>query len=140
MGAVDIFMDVVDISGGGDFVNSIRWALERTTVLLAVIGPEWYRFRSEYDKKNRRVKFDYVEFEIRQVLERHRPVLPIILEDTPAPTPGSVPSSLRELAELNAVRVTREALDEDLKRLVQAVATLPHYANPISHEDIPGER
>jgi hypothetical protein len=123
-----LFLDVDAIRYGDDFRRRIGEALDRTGVLLAIIGDRWLdaedRARSaggrRLDDPN-----DYVSIEISSALERGITVVPVLVGEAQMPPASDLPGHLVELAYRNAAEV-RSGRDFSfhVNRLIEAIADL----------------
>ena len=101
-GRENVFMDLDSIGAGADYRQQIRQTLSRTDVLIAVIGPKWLGPRD--DSSNRISDAgDVVRLEIASALTQQTPIIPVLVNDTIMPPPGSLPPDIQELAFRNAV-------------------------------------
>ena len=77
----------------------------------------WLR---QFDASGRRLdsESDWVRIEIESALQRHRVVLPVLLDDAKMPDEASLPDSLRELAFLHAYTVRENTFERDLNGLI----------------------
>jgi hypothetical protein len=95
-GEANVFLDWASI-GDDDDVEPVLWSgLDRSCVVLVLIGRYWL-----VDHSNRKIADDpddYVRMEIRRALTLGIPVIPILLDDTPLPSPADLPEALRELS------------------------------------------
>ena len=127
-GRDSVFIDVDSIPLGDDFRNRIEDTLDRSGVLLAIIGDRWLGSRPD-DRGGtvRRIDDpgDYVAMEVTAALERGITVIPVLVGDASMPTGDELPHDLAALALRNAA-VVRSGRDfrDDVRRLVEAV--IPH--------------
>src|SRR5437773_1319137 len=85
-GKKNVFMDFDSIPPGIDFRVHIKQTIERSNLVVAIIGPGWV---GEESNGSRRIddENDFVRLEIAYALERGVPVIPILINDTPMPKP-----------------------------------------------------
>jgi hypothetical protein len=76
-GRKQVFLDVVNIEYGDDFVEEITTAIESCRVLLAVIDPHWVAALNERISAQRK---DYVRLEIELALRRGLRVIPVLVD------------------------------------------------------------
>jgi hypothetical protein len=94
-GEESIFLDVDSRSPGLSFAAKVESALNRTDVVLVIIGPTWLASLTERRDDSR----DWVRFEVAQSLKRpHLPVVPVCSPGVSIPQPHQLPEDLRELA------------------------------------------
>jgi hypothetical protein len=92
-----VFMDYDSIPIGADFRQFIKNALDKCDVLLVVIGPRWV---DAGDRSGPRIMrdSDWVRIEIETALKKEIPIIPILIDRTPLPTPERLPDSIRDFA------------------------------------------
>jgi TIR domain/Sulfatase-modifying factor enzyme 1 len=90
-GRDNLFMDVVAIPLGLDFVKVIDEEIAKCDVLLAIIGPGWLGARDEDGRRRLDNPHDFVRIEIAAALKRDIPVVPILVDGTPVPEARQLP-------------------------------------------------
>ncbi|MEM9302563.1 MAG: toll/interleukin-1 receptor domain-containing protein [Pseudomonadota bacterium] len=93
-----VFQDVTEIAPGADFSESIRREIERSDILLALIGPNWVR-------EGGADRVDWVFREIESALENRLEILPVLVEGGTMPPEESLPATIRFVTRLNAIKV-----------------------------------
>lgn len=112
-----VFRDVVDLRAGADFHQSLRAAIQDSSVVLVVIGSG--------SKERLENPDDYVRQEVETALTTGRPILPVLLDGTQMPTVSELPESIRKLSSLQAAPVRGGAdFNADLDRLATAIEHL----------------
>ena len=101
-GKKNVFMDFDSIPPGADFRQQIKQMIERSKLVIAIIGPHWL---GEQPDASRRIDnpADFVRLEIAYALERGIPVIPVLVNNTPMPRPEKLPQEIEGLAFRNAV-------------------------------------
>jgi hypothetical protein len=101
-GKRNVFMDFDSIPPGVDFRERIRHTIERSNLVIAVIGPHWL---GEQSDGSRRIDdpTDFVRLEIDYALKGGIPVIPLLVNSTPMPKPEKLPSDIEALAFCNAL-------------------------------------
>jgi tetratricopeptide (TPR) repeat protein len=101
-GKGNVFMDFDSIPYGVDFREHIKHMIDRSKVLIAIIGPDWSGKRRQ---RARRIDdpADFVRLEIAYALQRGIPLIPVLINDTPMPKAPDLPSDIEALAFRNAV-------------------------------------
>jgi hypothetical protein len=123
-GEYTVFRDV-QMRPGIDFVDEITRAAGSCHVLLAVIGPRWATIAGPDGAPRLQDPGDFVRLEIETALARPDVVvIPVLVEDAIMPSPAELPPSLKELARLNASRLSDTSWDYDVGRLGDAVAPI----------------
>ena len=96
-GADEIFKDVDDIPGGLDFRDVVTGWIERSDVMLVLMGHDWISDRLHNPG-------DFVRLEIEHGMERDDcRVIPVRVNRAPMPSLNDLPESLHDLAYRNAI-------------------------------------
>jgi hypothetical protein len=123
---LDLFMDIT-IGLGQDFVRVIEGAIERCSVVLAVVGPRWLTVRDRPRGGVRRIDLpdDFVRTELLTARRLGRLVVPVLVGGARMPTPDRLPDELRWFATVNAHELRGErAFRVDARELARALRTL----------------
>lgn len=99
-----VFMDVDHIPFGIDFRAHIQETLQRTDVLIAVIGRNWLG-KSTDGAARMHEKTDPVRVEIETALERKTPIIPVLVDGARMPQSADLPEEFGNFAYLNAAEV-----------------------------------
>src|SRR5947207_8329056 len=96
-GKKNVFMDFDSIPPGADFRQHIKQMIERSRLVIAIIGPHWL---GEQPDTARRIDnpADFVRLEIAYALEGGIPVIPLLINTTQMPKPEMLPPDIQELA------------------------------------------
>jgi hypothetical protein len=115
-----VFIDVLGIETGADFVKRLDAALGQCGVLLVLIGKRWAGSddRGESRLQNPR---DWVRVEVGTALRRGVKVIPVLLDGASMPAEGSLAEELRPLVRLNAIDVRTSRLNADVWDLTGSV-------------------
>jgi hypothetical protein len=121
-----IFMDLDSIEAGLDFADVIQEAVNTCTVFLALIGPKWATLTDEQGVRRLDNPRDFVRFEVQAALKRGRDVrtIPVLVDGAQPPRQQELPSGLKKLARLNAVRMSYDRFDDDAGRLFNLIGRL----------------
>jgi hypothetical protein len=122
-GPARIFKDHVSIVAGDDFAAAIRRAVEASTVILVVIGPDWIDATLASGARRLDDPQDWVRLEIEFAFEANLPVVPVLVEGATMPTAGQLPASLEALARCQAVELSETRWRYDAERLIGALTT-----------------
>ncbi len=117
-----VFKDVDSVPAGADFRVVIEQAIQKSDVVIAVLGPSW--FSAVDDEGHRRLddENDFVRFELEKALGFGKHVIPVLVGSAKMPRPADVPASLKDLAFKNAVPVRPDPdFHRDLDRLIRAI-------------------
>src|SRR5207244_10745592 len=101
-GKKNVFMDFDSSPPGAYFLQHIKQMIERSRLVIAIIGPHWL---GEQPDTSRRIDnpADFVRLEITYALEGGIPVIPVLVNNTPMPSPEKLPKEIEGLAFRNAV-------------------------------------
>ena len=102
-GRGQVFMDFDSIPYGVDFRDHIKQMIDRSKLVIAVIGADWLGRKG----KNRRIDdpTDFVRLEIGYALERNLPIIPVLVGNTRMPKPDQLPKEIEGLAFRNAINL-----------------------------------
>jgi len=117
-----VFMDVLGIAPGADFVKQLESAVDQCDVLLALIGKRW---AGEDGAGQARIHDpqDWVRVEVATAIRRGVRVIPVLLDGASMPALESLPEELRPLARMNAVDVRTSRLNADVWDLTGSTIT-----------------
>jgi hypothetical protein len=115
------FMDVEDVPPGIAFGEHIESVIRGARVFLAVIGPQW-RTGNNPDQPRLFERDDWVRIEIEKALEKHIPIIPVLIDDELMPRGEDLPPSLRALPNFHGIRVDSERdFNVHVKRLIRGI-------------------
>ena len=122
-GAEAIFLDIDAIPLGVDFRTYIRSVLQRSDVLVAIVGPAWHGETgagARIDEPD-----DPVRVEVELALAAGLMIVPVLVDGAQMPAPTALPASLAPLAFLNAATVdTGRDFRHHVDRLIDALDDL----------------
>ena len=116
-----VFRDVASI-GAGKWRVRIDSALATSAVCLPVIGLRWC---DDTNGPRLATDGDMVRHEILAALARSvdgLTLIPALVEGAPMPAPERLPAELHELLEWNAFALSESGWEDDMRRLIEAVA------------------
>lgn len=113
-----VFHDHESILAGDDFAVSIRRAINSSTVVLAVVGPDWLAARDERGTRRLDDPADFVRLEIEGALDAGIPVVPVLVEGAAMPTAAQLPAALAGFARCQAVELSDSRWRYDTDRLI----------------------
>ena len=119
-----VFMDVDTIKPGRDFRKAINESIRSCSVLLAIIGPDWFGVVDSNGEQRLADKNDYVRLEIASALERDVTVIPVMVRGARMPDAELLPPEMKELAYRNTVELTHARWRTDLQFLNEALQPL----------------
>ncbi|MEW6401277.1 MAG: toll/interleukin-1 receptor domain-containing protein [Chloroflexota bacterium] len=128
-----VFRDIDDIGPGEDFRAKLAREIDKSDILLIIIGPKWESISDE--KGNRRLDDpdDFVRLEVEGGLKRtDKIVIPVLVEGTSMPQPNRLTESLRELCYRNAVSVRQDPdFNHDMERLIHEIKRIGSANTPV---------
>lgn len=117
-----VFMDIDDIAPGTDFPDLIAQTLAKADTILVVIGPAWLNTAGPDGRRRLDDPNDYVRREIGTGIEQRKRVVPLLVGGARMPREEELPAQITELARLNALEISDQRFDQDMKRLLAVVA------------------
>src|SRR3954454_11760449 len=100
----DLFIDVEQLRAGVDFAEAIRSAVDRSAVVIALIGRDWTTCTTSDGRRCLDDPNDYVRLEIASALARERVlVVPVLVQAAPPPAERAPPPDLKPLAGRQAI-------------------------------------
>ena len=118
-------MDVESLRPGGQFEEGLANALERSDVLLVVIGSRWKALMTSRTESG---EPDFVRKEIAGALERKLSVIPVRVGDQgkfpPLPRADELPSDIRDFVRYQSQDLTYQSMGRDITALTQAIVRL----------------
>lgn len=118
----EFFFDVDDIPAGDDFVRVVEAAIDRSDVMLVIIGKDW---SSKLHKQEGGE--DFVLLEVKLALEKNIRIIPVLINDSQMPEAGSLPEEIKALSKKNAVQIRHSRFEKDIQGLV---AELKNFVTP----------
>jgi len=117
-----VFLDVDDPEAGEDYRTVIERALDRTDVVLAVIGSHWLTITDRDGRRRIDNPDDMVRIELETALAKSLRIVPLLVEGAPMPAAADVPPSLQALSYRTAMPVRPDPdFQTDMGRLVQSL-------------------
>lgn len=116
-----LFFDIDHIAPGQDFVQVLDDSLNRSSVLLVVIGKRW---TGTGRVGGRRIDQpdDFVRLEVASGLRRpDLRVIPVLIQGVKMPAPAALPDDLKDLSRRNATELSDTRWKEDVARLIASL-------------------
>lgn len=111
-----VFLDVNEIIAGTKWEEAIKKAIAECDIGLVLIGPGW-----KNDAKAGTLG-RHVHQEVKFLLERKIPTIPVLLADETMPRREELPDELRELTDYEAVIIRpRDEFEHGIRRLIRGV-------------------
>lgn len=118
----DVFLDHESIKAGTRFEDVILAELNKTKVFLCVIGPSWLKLRDEVTGQRRLdADEDFVRREIEVALRDGITIIPVFVEGAVVPMKTALPKPISRLTDLNAIFISSNDIEHDIKKLVEIV-------------------
>jgi hypothetical protein len=119
-----VFKDVDSIPLGLDFREHLREQVGHCAVLVAVIGRNWNPTTASGQQRLSDPR-DHLRIEIESALDRHIPVIPVLVDGIEMPAEDELPPSLAPLAYHNGISVRPDPdFHHDADRLVRGIEQL----------------
>ncbi|WP_341892427.1 toll/interleukin-1 receptor domain-containing protein [Variovorax sp. YR752] len=118
-----VFRDHQSLNPGEDFTEAIRRAVSTSTVMLAIIGPDWLTAQGSDGKRRLDQPTDFVRQEIETALQAHVPVIPVLVEGAQMPARETLPKSIGELWRINAMELSESRWHFDTDTLMRTLQT-----------------
>jgi hypothetical protein len=113
-----IFRDLDALRPGAVYGNVIHTAIAGCDALIAVIGSNWLEARDREGRRRLDNKADLVRTEIATALAQNKIVVPVLVEDAKMPSEPDLPPDLAALASRNALLISDQRWEYDVKRLM----------------------
>jgi TIR domain len=116
-----VFRDATSLGPGRDFRAELQRRLERCTVLIVIIGPNWLTARDEAGRRRLDNSSDYVRMEIAESLNRKIRVLPVTLNDVRLPLRDELPAEIVDLAQRQSRVFRSRYYQADFQEIVSII-------------------
>ena len=116
-----VFRDYDSIVAGSDFVKAIDGAIRMSTVVLAIVGPDWLEARDAQGRRRLDEAGDFVRLEIESALRAELPVIPVLVEGAKMPAAAALPPSLEPFTRCQAVELSESRWRDDADRLIASL-------------------
>jgi hypothetical protein len=120
-GSQNVFVDVLAIAPGANFVESIAQEVRVADVVLVLIGPSWLTATDKMGRRRLDNPQDFVRLEIEFALRSKKPIIPVLVEGARMPNTGELSETLRELTRINAASVQHPTFHHDVERLINDI-------------------
>jgi TIR domain len=117
-----LFKDVDNIPPGVDYRTYIENAVKQSSVMLAVIGPDWLSLKNATGQRRIDDPDDSVQIELSSALRLQRVIIPLLVGRAQMPTTHALPPALKPLAYINCLSVRSDPdFVGDIARLLRAL-------------------
>ena len=125
-GADRVAFDVDALEYGPDYLRQILGWLDRSAVVLAVVGPTWLDVRGDLGVRRLDQTSDVVRIELEYAMQSGVRVIPVLIRGAEMPSESQLPAALADFARCNAIELRHTYFTDDVKSLVGALrAYLP---------------
>jgi len=114
-------MDVDNIPLGENFQSYIASWIEKSDIILVVIGPNWLSTRNADGQRRLDDPSDFVRIEVASALSLGKTVIPVLVRGATMPDENSLPNDMKALAYRNAARINQESFVSDTRRLADSL-------------------
>jgi hypothetical protein len=125
-----LFIDVDRIRPGADFTSVVRAAVDKSDVLVAVIGLQWLTLAASDGGRRIDQPGDWVAEEVGTALRRGTLVIPVLVDGAQMPSRAELPEALADLANRQALRIAHESFAADSRRLIETIEEMVSAATP----------
>ena len=117
-----VFMDVGAIAVGDQWADRLRRAINKATVVLAVVGTGWLKAADAFGRRRLDQPNDWVRLEILTALAARTPILPLPIGGGSEMLPAEgLPPELQPLLNVQMLRLREERWDDDVDLVVAAL-------------------
>jgi hypothetical protein len=119
-----VFMDVEGLTGGQEFPAVIQAEIERSDVLIALIGPSWFTTGDEGARPRIEDPNDYLRRELETAFAAGVEVIPVLVGGASMPSEGHVPEVIRPLCQRQAIQLMDRHWSADVTTLIETFTKL----------------
>lgn len=112
-----VFLDTSGLDGGENWLHSLEREVDRSTVLLVLIGSGWISIGSDQGGRRLDDPNDVVRLEIARALARQIAVVPVLIDDSQMPSFTDLPTLLLPLALSHAMVFRSASAAEDADKI-----------------------
>jgi pterin-4a-carbinolamine dehydratase len=124
LGEACVFMDVAGILAGEAWPERLERELDRATVLIVLIGPQWLKAADDFGRRRLDQPQDWVRREICHAIDSKIPMIPIMIEDvSDLPLGAGLPKRLKPLLRHQRLTLCNERWEDDMRCLVETLVS-----------------
>ena len=112
-----VFIDVDSIRPGEDFQFVLEHDLEKSAVVVVVIGPRWLEMLKSSGAAESKTTRDYARLEVASALDRKLPIFPVLVDGAAMPEATELPDDLKPLAFRQAFSIRHDSFPRDMREL-----------------------
>jgi hypothetical protein len=128
-GECTAFYDVDNIPLGVDFRDHLKSAIEKSSIVLVVIGEKWLG-NSTNNVRRIDMPSDFVRIEVESALDMNKIVIPVLTGNVTMPQETDLPHSISSLAYRNAARLSSGTdYSSHFSKLLEALDPLLSYSS-----------
>src|SRR4051812_3392611 len=131
-----VFLDVESLDAGVRWRDAIRDYVDRSDVMIIVIGDEWLETRDRQRKLEN--ADDPVRLELEAAFARpEMHILPVLVEDAPMPPGHELPETVQALCDYHAHAIHDRTYDADVNALVERLGKLSQQLADMAEPSAP---
>ena len=116
-GDEQVFRDKEDIAGGVSWKQHVLDEIDHGSALLVLIGRNWASALDAHGQRRLDNSDDPIRLEIADALRDGAVVIPVLLENAEMPEAAELPEEIRELSDLNALRLRDGDWQHDIDKI-----------------------
>ncbi|MEM9089604.1 MAG: toll/interleukin-1 receptor domain-containing protein [Cyanobacteria bacterium P01_F01_bin.53] len=127
-----VFKDVDAIPIGTDFRHSIESSIQKSDVLLVIIGNRWTSTISSNHTDSTVSSEDFVRIEIELAIKYGIPIIPVLVDFATMPKVTELPQSIAELSYRTAILVRPDPdFSNDMEKLMRQLDAMANTKHQI---------
>ncbi len=119
-----VFRDKEDIDGGVSWKQKVLEEIDKDSALLVLIGKNWANVTDSDGKRRLDNPDDPLRLEIADAFKDGAAVIPILLENAEMPRAAELPSDMRLLADINALKLRDGDWQYDFDSVIRTLRNL----------------
>lgn len=133
-GSQNVFRDIYNIAGGDHWKSVLEQEINKSHVMLVIIGSDWASIAHPDGKKRLFDEEDVTRWEVASGIERSHKgetrVIPVLVLGAEMPGREDLPENLGELPDMNAVRLRNYPdFNKDLESLIRAIERVRDFVD-----------
>lgn len=123
-GESKVFIDSSSIKPGDDFEQIILDRLRKSSVLLAIIGPQWLTAADKSGVRYIDSPYDWVRRELAEGFALGLRIIPVLVDGAEIPPVDALPTEISALSHRQFIRLRRRHTKEDLAHIIDMLTDL----------------
>lgn len=139
-GSGQLFMDVNSVPVGSPWPPRVQEKLQKATVILAIIGPDWLTASDEYGRRRLDARKDWVRLELRTALAQGNNIINVLVgHDVHLPPRDALPSELKKLVTFPCMWLRPEVATwtDDMDSIGRRLTTFGLKDNDAGADELP---